>query len=114
MKNRKKINNILNENIPASEDNILILRSLLFKLKRLKKIKKEIDNQKSQELAISSFKPTIFWKDKEIIKQQLKVLTLKEIDIFIKKINELEVLIKQNTNLSSQITNDFILGTSVY
>ena len=109
VKNKKKINNILNENISTSEDNILILRSLLFKLKRLKKLKKEIEKHKDQELVVSSFKPAIFWKDKDIIKHQLKVLSLNDIKLFIKKVNDLELLIKQNSNLSSKITNNFIL-----
>ena len=111
MKNKKKIYNILNENISATEDNIIIIRSFLFKLKRLKKLKEEIEKQKNQEFAISSYKPTIFWKDKDIIKQQLKVLTLKDIKSSIKKVNELELLIKQNINISEKLTNDFIFET---
>ena len=111
IKNKKKIHNILNENISATEDNILIVRSLLFKLKRLKKLKIETDKRKNQDLAISSFKPPIFWKDKEIIKQQLKFLTLKDINSLIKKVNELELLIKQNINISEKLTNNFILET---
>ena len=111
MKNKKKTMHILNENISTSEDNILILRSLLFKLKRLKKLKEEIENQKNQEQVISSFKPPIFWKDKDIIRQQLKVLSLNDIKLFIKRVNNLELLIKQNSNLSSKITSNFILET---
>ncbi len=56
MRNKKKTNKILNENISVTEDSILILRSLLFKLKRLKKIKEEIQTQKNQELVISTFR----------------------------------------------------------
>ena len=111
MKNKKKTINILNENISAPEDNILILRSLLFKLKRLKKLKEEIEKQKNQEQAISSFRPAIFWKDKDIIRQQLKILTIEDIKVFLKKVNNLEIIIKQNSNLSNKITNNFILET---
>lgn len=109
LKNKKKTINILNENISSSEDNILILKSLLYKLKRLKKIKKEIEKKKNLEQVISSYKPPIFWKDKDIIKQQLKILTLGDIKIFIKKINQIELSIKQHSNLSDKITNNFIL-----
>jgi len=111
LKNKKKTINIFNENILASEDNILILRSFLFKLKRLKKLKEDIDKQKSQEQAISSFRPMIFWKDKDIIKKQLKILTLKEIKIFLKKINEVELVIKKNSIFADKINNNFILET---
>ena len=110
-KNTKKTIHILNENISSVEDNILIIKSFLYKLKRLKKLKEEIRIKKSSELAISSFRPPIFWKEKDIIKQQLKILSLTDIQLFIKKINNLELLIKKNSNLSNQIVNDFILET---
>ena len=101
----------MNENISTTEGNILILKSFLFKLKRLKKLKNEIEKKKSQDQVISSFKPPIFWKDKVIIKKQLNTLSIKDINDFIKKINELELLIKKNSSLSSKITNNFILET---
>ena len=63
----------------------------------------------STETAISSYKPPIFWKDKEIIKQQLKIQSLEQIQILIKKVNNLELLVKKNSQLSNQIVNDFIL-----
>jgi len=108
-KNKKNTINILNENSPSIEDNILILKSFLYKLKRLKKLKKEIEIKKNQEQVISSFRPPIFWKDKDIIKQQLKNLSLNEINIFIKKVNNLELIIKKNSQISNQIINNFIL-----
>ena len=107
--NKKKTINIINENIASSEDSIIIIRSILFKLKRLKKIKREILKQKNEEEVISSFRPLIFWKEKKIIKEQLKILSLGEINGFIKKINYLELLVKQNTNLSNILTNNFII-----
>ena len=69
----------------------------------------ELEIKKDQEQVISSFKPPIFWKDKEIIKQQLKTLSLNEIKLFIKKVNNLELMIKKNSQISNQIINDFIL-----
>ena len=108
-KNRNRTINILNENTPSTENNILILKTFLYKLKRLKKIKEEIGIKKNQEQVISSFKPPIFWKDKEIIKQQLKNLSLNEINILIKKVNNLELTIKKNSQISNQIINNFIL-----
>ena len=109
LKNRKKTINILNENNPSSEDNILILRSFLFKLKRLKKLKSKIDDTKNIDQIISTFKPPIFWKEKEVVKQQLKQRTLSDIKFLIKKVNNLELLIKKNSQTSGQILNNFIL-----
>ena len=109
LKNRKKTINILNENNPNSEDNILILRSFLFKLKRLKKLKSKIDDTKNIDQIINTFKPPIFWKEKEVVKQQLKQRSLSDIKFLIKKVNNLEVLIKKNSQTSNQILNNFIL-----
>ena len=109
LKNRKKTINILNENNPNSEDNILILRSFLFKLKRLKKLKTKMDNTKNIDQTLNTFKPPIFWKEKEVVKQQLKQRTLSDIKFLIKKINNLELLIKKNSQTSGQILNNFIL-----
>ena len=109
LKNRKKTINILNENNPSSEDNILILRSFLFKLKRLKKLKTKMNDTKNIDQIINTFKPPIFWKEKEVIKQQLKQRTLSDIKFLIKKVNNLELLIKKNSQTSDQILNNFIL-----
>jgi DNA polymerase-3 subunit delta len=94
---------------PSSEDNILILRSFLFKLKRLKKLKTKIDDTKNIDQIINTFKPPIFWKEKEVVKQQLKQRTLSDIKFLIKKVNNLELLIKKNSQTSGQILNNFIL-----
>ncbi len=114
IKNKKKIISIMNENIPSTEDNILILKSFLFKLKRLKKLKQEIQKQKNHDQVISSFKPPIFWKDKDIIKQQLRTLSLDEINSYIKKVNKIELMIKKNSTLSNVIISNFILETTDY
>ena len=110
-KNKNKTINILNENNPSAEDNILIIKSFLYKLKRLKKLKEEIAENKSEKDVISAYKPPIFWKDKEIIKKQLNTLSIEDIKKIIIKVNNLELLIKINSKLSNEITNNFILET---
>ena len=107
--NKKKTLNILNENNTTQEDNILILKTFLFRLKRLKKIKMELNYQKDIDLVISSYKPPIFWKDKELLKQQLKILTLNQIKKLISEVNNLEFLVKKNILISNQITNNFVM-----
>jgi len=108
-KNVKKTIKIINENILNTEENILILRSFLSKLKRLKRLKINFEKSKNIEQTLSSSKPPIFWKDKIIIKQQLNMRSLSEIKILIKKINNLELTIKKNHQVSDQILNNFIL-----
>ena len=70
-----------------------------------------MESNKSQDQVLSSYKPPIFWKDKEIIKKQLNTLSINDIKIFIKKISELELLVKKNSILSNEITNNFIFET---
>ena len=108
-RNKKKTLNILNENNPSPEDNILILKNFLYKLKRLKKLKLELENKKNTDAVISSYKPPIFWKDKDMIKQQLKIWSLPQIKSLINKTNDMELLIKKNSQASNQIVNNFIL-----
>ncbi|MDC3035783.1 DNA polymerase III subunit delta [Candidatus Pelagibacter sp.] len=108
-KNKNKTLNILNENNHSTEDNILILKIFLYKLKRLKKLKSDLEIQNNLEDVLSSFRPPIFWKDKEIIKQQLKYLSLNQIKNLIKKVNNLEVLVKKNSQISKNLIHNFIL-----
>ena len=108
-KNKKKTIEMLNENNINVEENIFIIRSFLNKLNKLKKLKSLLKQNQNIEKVLSSFKPPIFWKDKEITKQQLNNLSLNEIKTLIHKVNNLELLIKKNNQLSNHIINDFIL-----
>ena len=108
-KNKKKIINILNENNYSLEDCILIIRTFLIKSKRLLKLCKEARNTKDIDSVISSFKPPIFWKDKEAVKHQIKSWSYDNIENLIYKINEIELLIKKNSTNSVNILSDFII-----
>ena len=67
---------------------------------------------KNIDQVITSFKPTIFWKDKEIVKEQIKNWSLKKVENLIYKINEIELLIKKNSSNSINILFDFIITQS--
>ncbi len=109
VKNKKKTLNILNENNSTHEDNILIIKTFLYKLKRLKWLKKELQIKNNSEDVISSYRPPIFWKDKDLIRQQLKIWSLPQILSVIKEVNNIEMLIKKNSQISNVIINNFIL-----
>ena len=108
-RNNKKIKNILNENNFSNEDCIIITRTFLIKAKKLLQLSKNYENNKNIELTISSAKPPIFWKDKEITKQQIYKWSPKKIQNLIYKLNEIELLIKKNFNMAINIIIDFIL-----
>ncbi len=109
-KNINKIIRILNENNYSVEDCILITRNLLTKAKRILRIQIEINKNKKIDEIISTYKPPIFWKDKEIVKKQATCWSLKNIENLIYKINKIELLIKTNSINSVNIMSDFILG----
>ena len=100
---------ILNENNFSNEDCILITRTFLNKSKKILILSNEYEINKNIELTISSSKPPVFWKDKEITKQQLYIWTTRDIKNLIYKISELELLLKKNINNSINLVNDFIL-----
>ena len=109
-KNEKKTLYILNENNFAAEDTILILRTFINKLKRLLKIQSEIKkNHKNIDEVIKNFRPVIFWKEKDLIKKQIKVLTLEKLEDLLLKSNDLELTIKKNPTISINILTNFIL-----
>ena len=111
-KNQKKTINIINENNFSIEDCILIIRTLLIKSKRLLRLKQEIKIDKNMDQIVTSYKPPIFWKDKEIVKQQIKNWSVENVENLIYKISEIELLIKKNSINSINILSDFIIAQS--
>ena len=110
-KNKKKIINILNENNFSNDESITISRIFLNKAKKILKLSEEYQNNKDIELTISSAKPPIFWKEKEMTKQQIYKWSPKNIKELIYKLNEVELLIKNNINNSNNLITNFILET---
>tara|TARA_A100001234_G_scaffold221092_1_gene235827 strand:- start:86 stop:1081 length:996 start_codon:yes stop_codon:yes gene_type:complete len=108
-KNTKKTINILNENSFNNEDCFLITRVFLNKSKKILKLSQEFQSNKNMELTISKAKPPIFWKDKEITKQQISKWSPENIKTLIYTLNEIELKIKKNINSSKHLITNFIL-----
>ncbi|MDB9738761.1 DNA polymerase III subunit delta [Candidatus Pelagibacter sp.] len=111
-KNTRKTLTILNENNYSDEDSIIVIRTLLTKLKRLLKIHELIDKKNSIDQAVSSFKPPIFWKDKPLVAQQIMFWKKQELKNLIYESNEIELLIKKNSTIGKNILSDFIINNS--
>lgn len=111
-KNKKRTINILNENNYSLEDCILIIRTFLIKTKRLIKLSKDFGETKNLDTTISGFKPPIFWKDKDVVKQQIKSWSYKDAKNLMYEINRIELLIKKYSNNSINILSDFIIEKS--
>ena len=109
-KNQKKLLNIINEHNFAKEDTIIIIRTFLLKAKRLLKMNNEMKFKNSIDEVISSFKPPIFWKDKELVREQLKNYSIQNTEKLIHSINDTELLIKKNYTNSINILLDFMFN----
>ena len=100
---------ILNENNFSNEDCIIILRTFLMKAKKILKLSLELEKNQDLNKTIASAKPPIFWKDKEIVKDQLNKWKPNNIKELIYLINNVELQIKKNFSNSILIITNFIL-----
>ena len=110
MKNKKKTLKILVENNFSTDDCILITRTFLNKSKKILKLASEYEKNKDINLTISSARPPIFWKEKEITKEQILKWQPDKIKKVIYKLNEIELMIKKNIGMSTNLVTDFILN----
>ena len=82
------------------------------KSKRILKLINEFQENNDINLTISSAKPPIFWKDKEITIKQIHSWSPRNIKKLIFNLSQIELLIKKNINNSNNIITDFILEQS--
>ena len=108
----KKTLYILNENNFAPEDSVLILRLFSGRLKRLHKIQSQIKVKNNIEEAISGYRPPVFWKEKDVLKKQIMTWTYEQIENLIYKTNSVELLVKKNPSISTNIVTNFLLEQS--
>ena len=109
-KNKKRISKIINENNYNNEDCILVLRTILGKSKRLIEILDCLKETKNIDKVLSNIKPPIFWKEKDNVKVQANNWKLEDLKHKVYKINDLELLLKNNPNNSQNMLSDFIFN----
>ena len=109
VKNQKKLFSILNDNIFSNEDCIIIIRTLLKKTKDLLNLVIQFHLNKNINETINNAKPPIFWKDKNIIKDQINLWSVNKLKNLIIEINDIEYQIKKNSTNSINLTTNFLL-----
>ena len=107
-KNVQKTSEIISESNYKSEDGILILRTFLQKAKRLLNLYEQGVSMNYENL-INNYSPPIFWKEKPIVKKQLAIWKLKDLNKIISDINKTEILCKKNPNISASIFLNFFM-----
>jgi DNA polymerase-3 subunit delta len=107
--NKIKLKTILNDNIIVQEDCIIIIRTFISKIKRLIKLIEAYNKSTDLENSVNSFKPPIFWKEKEIIKKQILIWTKDQIKKLLYEVNNLESLLKSESSISGYLLVNFLL-----
>ena len=85
---------------------------MLFKTKRLLELSRNNIQNKNVEQTISSSRPPIFWKDKQIVKNQIMNWKVNEVENLIINIKNLEIDVKKHASCSLNLVLDFILNTA--
>ena len=94
-KNNKRTAVIINENNFSIDDCFLIIRTFINKSKRLLKLLNEFEKNKNLDLVLNNAKPPIFWKDKELMGQQITKWSPNKVKDLIFSLNNLELQIKK-------------------
>ena len=72
----------------------------------------KFEQTKNLELTINTARPPIFWKEKEITKEQIKNWSLSDIKELIYQISKYELLVKKNYINSVNLISNFIIEKS--
>ena len=100
---------IISELYVNTVSQILLLRILSNKAQRLLKIKEQKNKSNNLDNLINNTKPSIFWKEKPLVKKQLSLWSLNELKKMISGINNTELLCKKNPQISKAIFFNFFL-----
>ena len=104
----KILTNIYSQGINFNE----ILAALKYKVNKLIEILKSNNNKLSINNLVENYKPPIFWKEKNVIKDQLNRWNIQELYMLQNIIFETEMNCKKNYDISSIILQQFIVTTS--
>jgi len=109
----KKNINITLGNIYAQGINFNeILSALKYKVNKLIEILESNTSNMNIGQLVDAYKPPIFWKEKNIVKEQLKRWSKLELDRLMDIIFETETSCKKNYEISTTILQQFIVSTS--
>ena len=98
---------IISELYASTVNQIFLLRILSNKIQRLLKIKEQANKSENIDTLINNSKPTIFWKEKPLVKKQLNLWSLDDLKKMIDDINSTELLCKKNPQISNSIFFNF-------
>ena len=98
---------ILSEFYTNTMNQMYLLRILSNKIQRLLNIKNMESDYPNLDGLLGAAKPPIFWKDKEIVKKQLKIWNVNNLKKIVLEINNTELLCKKNPQIAKTIFLNF-------
>ena len=98
---------VVSEIYISTINQVYLLRILSNKIQRLLKIKEKENKLNNLDKLINSSTPTIFWKEKPLVKKQLSVWSRNDLNKLINEINNTELLCKKNPEISKVIFFNF-------
>ena len=105
---KMRLKRMMEENNFSSTDSFILQKILNKKIHRLIKIKNLQQNEKNKDKVINQIKPPIFWKEKEMVKKQTIIWSLKNLYEVMNKLSNIELSSKKNYEMSINITLDFL------
>ena len=107
---KKIVKKTFDENIFSFEDFFLLLKIFSKKIHQLINIKKNSFTEKNIDIILQQVRPPIFWKERDVVKRQIKLWNEKKLNTIIIKINEVELSCKKNHESATNIMLDFLSG----
>lgn len=98
---------ILSELYTNTINHIFLLRIMNSKIQRLLSMKESQNEFVDLDSLLNTYKPPIFWKDKPIVKKQLRIWKAENLRKIIQEINETELTCKKNPQISKIIFFNF-------
>ena len=108
---KNKLNKSINDSYNNNNKFIEIIPAIRYTINKLLSILNYNINEKDMNRLVSSYKPPIFWKEKNIITTQLKKWKKNELEKLLNDLFNVEIMCKENYNLSNIIFNKFLIDT---
>ena len=105
--NTSQYSKILSELYMNTVNQVFLLRILNNKLQRLLNMKQLEKDYSNLDVLLNATKPPIFWKEKPIVKKQLTIWSLSDLQKTMYKINDIEILCKKNPQISKIVFFNF-------
>ena len=108
---KSKLNKSINENYDNNYKYIEIIPAIRYTINKLLNIKNYNINENDVTKLVNAYKPPIFWKEKNIVITQLRNWKKNELEKLLNDLFNIEIMCKENYNLSSIIFNKFLIDT---